>query len=71
LLYFLIPDFAGQESIIPCSIGFTLGEYFALPDDEQDQIWDEAEAEVFDWDELEEVEVSPDVLAFSYSIFKV
>lgn len=41
--------------------GFTLGEYFALPEDEQDQIWNEAEAE-FDWDELEEVEVSPDVL---------
>lgn len=41
--------------------GFTLGEYFALPDEEQARIWDEAEAE-FDWDELEEVEVSPDVL---------
>lgn len=42
--------------------GLTLNEYFALPEDEQDQIWDEAEASVFDWDELEEVEVSPDVL---------
>jgi len=41
--------------------GFTLGEYFALPDEEQARIWNEAEAE-FDWDELEEVEVSPDVL---------
>ena len=41
--------------------GFTLGEYFALPDEEQNRIWNEAEAE-FDWDELEEVEVSPDVL---------
>ena len=42
--------------------GLTLNEYFALPEDEQDRIWDEAEASVFDWDELEEVEVSPDVL---------
>lgn len=42
--------------------GLTLNEYFALPEDEQDRIWNEAEAEVFDWDELEEVEVSPDVL---------
>ncbi len=42
--------------------GLTLNEYFALPEDEQNRIWDEAEAEVFDWDELEEVEVSPDVL---------
>ena len=41
--------------------GFTLSEYFALPDEEQNRIWNEAEAE-FDWDELEEVEVSPDVL---------
>jgi hypothetical protein len=36
--------------------GFTLGEYFALPDEEQARIWDEASE--FDWDELEEVEVS-------------
>lgn len=49
--------------------GFTLGEYFALPEDEQDQIWNEAEAE-FDWDELEEVEVSPDVLLARCSLKK-
>jgi hypothetical protein len=40
--------------------GFTLNQYLALPDSEQARIWDEA-AEI-DWDDLEEVEVSPDVL---------
>lgn len=39
---------------------FTLNEYLALPDSEQARIWDEA-AEI-DWDDLEEVEVSPDAL---------
>lgn len=40
--------------------GLTLGEYLALPDSEQALVWDEA-AEI-DWDDLEEVEVSPDAL---------
>ena len=40
--------------------GLTLGEYLALPDAEQARIWDEAEE--IDWDDLEEVEVSPDAL---------
>lgn len=39
---------------------FTLNEYLALPDSEQARIWDEA-AEI-DWDDLEEVEVSPHAL---------
>lgn len=40
--------------------GLTLNEYLALPEDEQARIWDEASE--IDWDDLEEVEVSPDVL---------
>lgn len=40
--------------------GLSLNEYLALPDKEQAKIWDEAEE--IDMMELEEMEVSPDVL---------
>ena len=40
--------------------GYTLGEFLALPDKEQNQVWDEAEE--IDWDDLEEVEVRPDAI---------
>jgi hypothetical protein len=56
------PHFKPIPRDTPFLGGFTLGEYLALPDDEQGRIWDET-AEI-DWDDLEETRqrVKPDAI---------